>query len=290
MDITFIRTFLELCQTRHFGKTAHALYITQSAVSARIRHLEEQLGVKLLTRDRNNIQLTPAGLRFQRHAENIVSVWNLARQDTALEDENRSLLSIGAMFSLWDSSLQSWLGELRQNRTDIAFQVEAQDADTLLGRIREGALDLGFLYDPPPTSQMVSSECGKLELVMVSDEPELNAEDALQKDNYILVNWGTEFLTTHARLFSNHRPALTRVNLGRLALDQISRYGGSAYLARDMVEPYILKNTLFYVADAPVIERRFFAAYAANSQRKELIESVLEYFSKTEKEAGHNNL
>ncbi|MDH5218813.1 MAG: LysR family transcriptional regulator, partial [Gammaproteobacteria bacterium] len=271
MDITFIRTFLELCQTRHFGKTAHALYITQSAVSARIRHLEEQLGVKLLTRERNNIQLTPAGLRFQRHAENIVSVWNLARQDTALEDENRSLLSIGAMFSLWDSSLQNWLGELRQNRTDIAFQVEAQDADTLLGRIREGALDLGFLYDPPPSNQMVSSECGSLELVMVSNEEGLDSETALQRENYILVNWGTEFLTTHARLFTGHRPALTRVNLGRLALDQISRYGGSAYLARDMAEPYITNNTLYYVAEAPVIERRFFAAYAANSQRKELI-------------------
>ena len=281
MDITFIRTFLELCQTRHFGKTAQALYITQSAVSARIRHLEEKLGVKLLTRDRNNIQLTPAGLRFQRHAENIVSVWNLARQDTALEDENRSLLSIGAMFSLWDSALQNWLGQLRQSRTDLALQVEAQDIETLLGRIREGALDLGFLYDPPPSSQMTSTECGKLELVMVSNRAGLNAEAAIQNDNYILVNWGTDFLTTHAKLFSNHRPALTRVNLGRLALDQITRFGGSAYLARDMVEPYIVQNTLFYVTDAPVIERRFFATYTANSPRKELIESVLEYFTRT---------
>ena len=281
MDITFIRTFLELCQTRHFGKTAQALFITQSAVSARIRHLEEKLGVKLFTRDRNNIQITPAGLRFQRHAENIVSVWNLARQETALEDENKRLLSVGGMFSLWDSALQGWMGDIRTNHADIALQVEAQDAENLLSRIREGALDLGFLYDPPQSNRLVAKECGKLELLMVSNQEHMTVDTALQQEDYVLVNWGTEFLANHARLFASYPLAITRVNLGRLALDQIVHYGGAAYLARDMVEPYLLQNSLFYVNNAPIIERRFFATYALNSQRKELIESVLDYLTNT---------
>ncbi len=61
MDTELLKTFLEVSRTRHFGRAAEALYLTQSAVSFRIRQLENQLGVNLFTRHRNNIRLTSAG-------------------------------------------------------------------------------------------------------------------------------------------------------------------------------------------------------------------------------------
>lgn len=61
MDTELLKTFLEVSRTRHFGRAAEALYLTQSAVSFRIRQLENQLGVNLFTRHRNNIRLTTAG-------------------------------------------------------------------------------------------------------------------------------------------------------------------------------------------------------------------------------------
>ena len=64
MDIELLKTFLELSRTRHFGRAAENLFISQSAVSARIRQLEDSIGAPLFTRDRNNIQLTSAGERF----------------------------------------------------------------------------------------------------------------------------------------------------------------------------------------------------------------------------------
>nr|VUD34356.1 HTH-type transcriptional regulator hdfR [Raoultella sp. NCTC 9187] len=47
MDTELLKTFLEVSRTRHFGRAAEALYLTQSAVSFRIRQLENQLGVNL---------------------------------------------------------------------------------------------------------------------------------------------------------------------------------------------------------------------------------------------------
>ncbi|HEY5717214.1 MAG TPA: LysR family transcriptional regulator, partial [Motiliproteus sp.] len=47
VDTALLRTFLEVQKTRHFGRAAEQLYLTQSAVSFRIRQLEELLGVKL---------------------------------------------------------------------------------------------------------------------------------------------------------------------------------------------------------------------------------------------------
>ncbi|MDH5547844.1 MAG: LysR family transcriptional regulator [Gammaproteobacteria bacterium] len=275
MDITFIRTYLELCRSRHFGKTAQSLFITQSAVSARIRHLEEQLGVKLLTRDRNNIQLTPAGVRFQRHAEGIVSLWNIARQETALEDESKTLMSIGGVYSLWDTVLISWLGKLRESRPDLAVRAEALDSNSIITRIREGSVDMGFFFDAPRVNQIKLFECGKVEFVMVATEANLTAKQAVEKDNYILVDWGTEFTTSHANLFPNMATVSLRVNLGRLALDQIVRYGGSAYLAREMIQPYIDTKEIFPVLDAPTIERKFYIGFSINNPRQDMIEDIL---------------
>lgn len=275
MDITFIKTFLELSKVRHFGRAAEILFITQSAVSARIRHLEEQLGVQLLTRDRNNIQLTPAGIRFQQHAENIVSIWNIARQETALDNEKK-LVTVGGVFSLWDSILPTWLAQLRLNMPDIAVRAEALDADTLTDKLREGALDLAFFFETPRAHYISSQECGVLELIMVSNLDTMDTKTALERDDYILVDWGTEFLNMHAKLFANFPPAIARVNLGRLALDQITGFGGSAYLTRGMAEQHIANKTLHVVKDAPVIERKYYVAQNINSQRKELIELVLE--------------
>ena len=71
MDIELLRTFIEVRKTRHFGKAAENLYLTQAAVSARIRQLEQLLGVKLFIRSRNNIQLTSEGERLVSHAQTV---------------------------------------------------------------------------------------------------------------------------------------------------------------------------------------------------------------------------
>lgn len=63
MDLNLLRTFLEVSKTRHFGKAAQNLYLTQSTVSFRIKQLEEQVGIELFIRERNNIMLTISGDR-----------------------------------------------------------------------------------------------------------------------------------------------------------------------------------------------------------------------------------
>ena len=85
MDIELLKTFLEVRRTRHFGKAAENLFLTQAAVSARIRQLERLLGVKLFIRSRNNIQLTSEGERLVGHAQTVLLAWSRARQELALE-------------------------------------------------------------------------------------------------------------------------------------------------------------------------------------------------------------
>ena len=112
MDTDLLKTFLEVYKTRHFGKAAENLFLTQSAVSARIRQLENELGVKLFTRNKNNIQSKGAGQKLLIHAESILTTWNRVRLDVAIEDETKTLLVIGGVPSLWDIYINRWLRKL----------------------------------------------------------------------------------------------------------------------------------------------------------------------------------
>ncbi len=62
--IDTIRTFVEIADQGRFNRASEALGLTESAISHRLRKLEDALGVRLLDRQREGAVLTPAGERF----------------------------------------------------------------------------------------------------------------------------------------------------------------------------------------------------------------------------------
>jgi len=274
IDIVLLRTFLELNRTRHFGKAAENLYITQSTMSARIRQLEDILGAVLFIRQRNNIQLTPAGQKLIRHAEGILSAWERTRMDVALQEEQKEYISIGGVFSLWDIFLQEWLHRLRKHFPDTGIRTDAMKAEDIHRALLENRLDLGFVFEAAHNDELTLRELPTIELLLVATEPGLGSEQALNTD-YILVDWGTSFSIQHAKAFPDAPTPSLHMSMGRNALACLLECGGSAYLARGMVEDLLAENSLFQVADAPVIKRPCYAVYRTGSEKGELIEQCL---------------
>jgi len=274
MDINDFRTFLEVCRTRHFGQAAKNLCVTQSTVSARIKNIEEQLGSKLFTRERNNIQLTPTGERMQQYAEVITTSWNQARQEIGAARASRTAFTIGGLPSLWDISLQNWLNALVPAHQGLAIHAEIHGADTLFRRITQNTMDIAFLFDHINNDMLVCQALSNIDLILVTSEPGLNLNTALSND-YIMVDWGTAFINQHAQHFADiARPDL-HVSHGRIALDYLLANGGNAYLAKPMVAEYIKNAQLHVVPDAPVIQRTAYAVYNKTSDKLDLIESLL---------------
>ena len=112
MDTELLKTFMEVSRTRHFGRAAENLYLTQSAVSFRIRQLEGLLGVELFSRQRNNIQLTAAGEKLMPLAETSVRLEQRIRQEIATVDGQSQQFTLGATPNLWDALLQSRLNSI----------------------------------------------------------------------------------------------------------------------------------------------------------------------------------
>ena len=278
MDIEFLKTFLEVNRTRHFGQAANNLFITQSTVSSRIKQLEESLGTVVFTRTRNAIELTPTGRRLLTYAENIVTTWNKARIETAIEEEDKIPLTIAGMPSLWDISLQSWLNKVLSEHSDYTFQVEALSHDVIISRLRNSTLDMGFMFDIPSFPELEVREISNIPLVLVSSEAKIDCESALQ-ENYILVDWGTSFSSSHAKYFSDMPSPTLRVGLGRIAKDLLLKHGGSAYMPLPMISNELDSGLLYQIDDAPVIKRAFYAARPSQSDKAEVLDNLLNYFS-----------
>ncbi len=106
-----LRTFCIAAKCLSFKHAATQLYLTPSAVSHQIKHLEQQLGVSLFTRNVRKIALTPAGNRFYHSVKPIISQLELTIAEfsqTALTSQ--IVLSLPEFFSseLLVPKLREW--------------------------------------------------------------------------------------------------------------------------------------------------------------------------------------
>jgi DNA-binding transcriptional LysR family regulator len=274
MDIELLRTFLEVSRTRHFGKAATELCVTQSAVSARIRQLEHTLGKALFSRNRNNIQLTAEGRQLHKHAETIVQIWSRARQETGLGEAFSHALAIGAVPDLWYTLLDSWLQRLRQRMPDTALQAEAAGTDILARKLLDNVIDLAFLFEPPQLPALELRELAVIRLVLAATQPGLPLQQALGT-GYVLVDWGTAFNLQHARHYPDIAAPALRMNQGMLAWHYLQQADGAAYLPEQLLGNEPSGRPLHRVADAAVIERPVYAAFATGSDRASVIREAL---------------
>jgi DNA-binding transcriptional LysR family regulator len=88
MEIKWIQDFLSVAKTHSFSRSALERHVTQSALSRRIQALEAWVGVELIDRHTQPIQLTAAGAIFQKQAEEILRLAMEAR--SGLQQGGRS--------------------------------------------------------------------------------------------------------------------------------------------------------------------------------------------------------
>lgn len=276
MDIELLRTFLEVSRTRHFGKAAEAMFLTQAAVSSRIKTLEQILGVRLFDRVKRDIRLTPEGNSLLSRADLLISEWRKIRQEISAGGAKMQL-SVGGSLRLWDVILQDWLVRMRSEMSDIALIVESHTPDLLTRKLLDGVLDIVFMLEPPQIEVIQTRKIGSLYLRLVSDKAGLAVQEALA-ENYLMVDWGLTHALQHRRYFPDAPEPQTRLASGPMALSYILALGGAAYLPEILISTAIKQGRLYPVENAPVFEHNVYAVFPIRSGRKQLIDKVLTYF------------
>jgi DNA-binding transcriptional LysR family regulator len=129
-------------------------------------------------------------------------------------------------------------------------------------------------FDAVQTSEVEVVELQPVEFMLVSAEPDQLLSSAV-REGYVYVDWGTFFAMRHAQRFPDIPPPRLRVQTGRLARDHILHCGGSAYLARSMVQEELAQQRLFTVPDAPVFRRMTYAGYLPTSDKRGIVQQAI---------------
>lgn len=243
MDIDLARTFLEVVRTGSFMAAAERLYVTQTAVTARIRNLEGQLGCRLFVRNRAGARLTADGERFVNHASQLVRTWEAARRELPLPRDAVTLLTLGAEISLWNPFLLNWVSQLRRQFPAVAVRAEVGERRILHEKLEQGTVDAALVHQPDywPGMQVEELQEEKLILVRASSSAE----------PYVHVDWGEHFSRQHDAAFPGLASTAVSTDLGPLALQLLLEQGGSGYFRTRVVQPYLDQGLLERDLSAP---------------------------------------
>jgi DNA-binding transcriptional LysR family regulator len=142
MELRHLRYFVAVAEEQSFTRAAERLWIAQPGLSTQIRRLEEELGVKLLTRHTRGVDLTEAGKVFLDRARTAIAAADEARAtgsdvEAGLVGSIRLGVATGASWS----QLERLLDTFAENHPDVEVTVVESHGGTLLRDLRDGRLD-----------------------------------------------------------------------------------------------------------------------------------------------------
>jgi len=225
MDIRFLTTFIEVAKTRHFGKAAENLYLTQSAVSARIKLLEEYFHTTLFIRQRNSIQLTQSGDKLLPYAKQLCETLNEAKQE--LQIQSSEYVVCGATQLASELVLPQVLSHLHHAFPDWSVKAEVLTLDTLSRQMHERVTDLSFSTEPLKSEEVNSTVLFEHELALYRIGEGAEAIDAA---DFVAIDWGSKARDWLLTAYPQLRDAKLRTNSLSLALNNLQSEGGIAVL------------------------------------------------------------
>lgn len=147
MELYQLRTFVVVAETGHLTRASERLHLSQPAVSAQVKALEDELDVALFERSSNGTALTAAGRTLLPEAERVIGAAQaLISAARALKGEIVGRLRVGTTADPEFIRVADFLALAvrRFPRLDIELQQEVSGA--AFEKVVAGALDAGFYH------------------------------------------------------------------------------------------------------------------------------------------------
>ncbi|MEZ9230682.1 LysR family transcriptional regulator [Vibrio amylolyticus] len=152
MDIDALKSFLAFSDTGSFTRAAKQINRTQSAFSAQMKKLEDELNVRLFEKEGRNLVLSEAGLALRAHAEALVTLHTKTLKQVKRYEDKRPL-RLGCPEDYNDSLLPDVIQLLKDSEPTCSIQVFSQPSPTLREWLDEGKLDAAIVTRSPASEE-----------------------------------------------------------------------------------------------------------------------------------------
>jgi DNA-binding transcriptional LysR family regulator len=150
LDLTSLRLFVAVCETRNIARAGELQHIVASAISKRLALLEGVVGAQLLERRRRGVTPTAAGEILLEHARAMLASADRVARDMAaygrgVKGQVRVLASVSSIAEFLPDDIAGFLQAPAHG--DIRVDIEECVSRELVRGVREGSAPLGICWD-----------------------------------------------------------------------------------------------------------------------------------------------
>lgn len=148
MTLTELRYLVALHQQQHFARAADSCHVTQSTLSAGIKHLEDSLGITLVERSRQFMRFTPVGETVVNHAQDILSRADDLLALVKTNDPMQGELSLGIIYTIAPYLLPQLILPWRESAPQAPLRLTEGFTHELISKLNAGTLDAAIIALP----------------------------------------------------------------------------------------------------------------------------------------------
>ena len=186
----------KIIEVGSFTKAALALGYTQSSISQMIASLENELGMKLLTRSRHGVKLTIEGNELYPFIERCIYQYQSMRNKAdEVKGLKTGIIRVGTVSSITCHWMPQLIRGFKERYPHVQFLFHQGDYTLIPEWIQTGAVDFGFINPLADTSlQTITIKDGEMLAVLPKDHPLAKQKSIplteLAKEPYILLEEG----------------------------------------------------------------------------------------------------
>jgi DNA-binding transcriptional LysR family regulator len=169
MDFEQLRTFLEVCRLRSFSRAAEKLMVTQPAISAQIRTLENEVGARLFDRDGGKVTFTAAGKVFEPFAEHCLQCHNhITVAIGELHRSPRGEISVSANEATSLYVLPTVFAQFKRQYSRVGLSIVRADRVRSIESVLSREVDFGVVSLPIKDPRLLVDIIHRDEVVLVA--------------------------------------------------------------------------------------------------------------------------
>jgi DNA-binding transcriptional LysR family regulator len=147
MELYQLRSFVAVGELGHLTRAAERLHISQPALSAHVKALEEELGLELFERRSNGMLLTTAGRRLIAQAQALLDAAQAMRDEArAIKGEIAGIARVGTLSDPAFIKVAALMNAAVVRYPSVEIQLHQEVTGAAFEKVREGALDASFYY------------------------------------------------------------------------------------------------------------------------------------------------
>ncbi|MCR8843618.1 LysR family transcriptional regulator [Paenibacillus sp. SC116] len=278
MDQSHLEAFMAVCQTLNFTAAAKHLHISQSAVTARIRALEQAVGKRLFDRDNRTVSLTRAGIAFLPYAERMLQL--IQESKLSLSEQYREHIVLSGPGSVWHYRYLNRILEFRGKNPHVAvkFLSYIDPGYMIRDLLLDGTVSLAIKLDPPDHQSISKQLLFEDEIILVSADGSTELlEPDFSAQTYCHIDWGNPFTEWFASLVEpGFIPAL-QTDHSSTMLTMLLSNSVFGFLPKSIADPYLQTNKIYQIplsVESPVIKG--YACYLTEKREQSQVRLALE--------------